>query len=61
MILSAKERDERIKARCEEFKAGEVAEAVFTASLFALGMRGEAIRTEVRLNWPEKPFRVRAS
>lgn len=53
-ILSSKERDERIAARCAEFKAGEISESVFRASLFALGMRGEAIRTEVWLNWPEK-------
>lgn len=54
MILSWQERKERIEARCAEFKAGEISEAVFTASLFALGVRGEAIRTEVKLNWPEK-------
>lgn len=53
MILSQRERDERIDARAAEFKAGEMTEAVFRACLFALRMRGEDINMTVRANWPE--------
>ena len=54
MRLSHTERQERIDVRTAEFKAGEMTEAVYRACLYALGMRGEDISTEVRLNWPEK-------
>ena len=54
MILSFRERQERIDARAAEFRAGEMSEEVYRACLFALGMRGRDIDTEVRLNWPEK-------
>ena len=54
MRLSYQEVRERIDARTAEFKAGEMSEEVYRACLFALGMRGQDITTEVRLNWPEK-------
>ena len=54
MILSSRERQERIDARTAEFKAGEMSEEVYRACLYALGMRGQDITTEVHLNWPEK-------
>ena len=54
MRLSHTERQERIDARTAEFKAREISEEVYRASLFALGMRGQDITTEVNLNWPDK-------
>ena len=59
MKLSHEEIKERYEARCAEFKTGEISEAVFAASLFALGYRGQAIRTEVKLNWPDENVRSR--
>jgi len=52
MILSWREREERADARAAEFKAGEIDEDVFRASLFALRYRGDDIDMAVRANWP---------
>ncbi len=57
MRLSHEEIQERAGARSAEFKAGEMTEAVYRASLFALGFRGDDISMEVRRNWPEKKFK----
>lgn len=43
MILSWREREERKQARADEFRAGEISEQVFRASLFALRYRGDEI------------------
>lgn len=52
MILSWREREERANARAAEFKAREISEPVFRASLFALRFRGDDIDMAVRANWP---------
>lgn len=52
MTLTWQEREERKEAREAEFKAGEITEPVFRASLFALLYRGDDIEFAVRANWP---------
>lgn len=52
MILSSREREERAQARADEFKRGELTEAVFRASLFALRYRGDDIDFWVSENRP---------
>jgi len=54
MRLTHEEIQERAEARSAEFKAGEMTEPVYRASLFVLGFRGDDISMEVRRNWPEK-------
>ena len=51
-ILSFRSRQERIEARSAEFKAGEMTEAVYRASLYALGLRLDDIDHQVRFNAP---------
>ena len=46
--------DERVVVASCQFARGQMTEAVYRASLYAAGMRGDAIETEVRLN---RPFR----
>ncbi len=46
--------EERIATATSQFERGAITEAVFRASLFAAGKRGQDIETEVRLN---RPFR----
>lgn len=43
---------ERYAARTDEFKSGVISEALYRASLFGLGYRGEDIEMEVRANRP---------
>jgi molecular chaperone DnaK (HSP70) len=55
-IISFKERQERIVARAAERQAGELTDATFRASLFALGMRGDDIAMEARHCAPAPPY-----
>jgi hypothetical protein len=56
MILSFSERQERIKARADEYRAREATEASASASLFALRMRGDDITHTLRSNEPPVRF-----
>lgn len=49
----------RYNEACRAFKAGEMTEAVFRATLFGLGYRGGEISSEVNLNWPVDNGKVR--
>lgn len=55
MILSYSEREERKQARIAEYLDGTISETVLSASLFALGMRGDdlkiAVREQVRIRY----------
>ncbi len=51
-IISFKERQERIAARAAEHKSGELTEAAFRASLYAMGLRNDDIGHEVRSSSP---------
>lgn len=51
-ILSFRSKQERIEARGAEYKAGEISEAVFRASLYALGLRLDDLDHEVRFYAP---------
>ena len=48
--------EERKATAVSQFERGAISEAVFRASLFAAGMRGEAIDVEVRLHGPPAPM-----
>lgn len=52
MRLSHAETEERVEARAAEYKAGEISEHVFRASLFALRYRGDDIEFLVRQHAP---------
>lgn len=55
MILSYSEREERKQVRIAEYLDGTISETVLSASLFALGMRGDdlkiAVREQVRIQY----------
>lgn len=55
MHLSREEREERKLARIDQFKSGDLTEAVFRASMFALGQRMDEIDFLVHLHQPPKP------
>ncbi len=48
--------EERKATAVSQFERGAISEAVFRASLFAAGMRGEAIDVEVRLHGLPAPM-----
>jgi hypothetical protein len=56
MILSFRERQERIKARADEYRSRESTEPTTSAALFAAGMRGDDIGHTLRSNEPTSRF-----
>ena len=50
--------EERKATAVSQFERGAISEAVFRASLFAAGMRGEAIDVEVRLHGSPQAGRI---
>jgi hypothetical protein len=47
-------RDAKLENACRQYREGNWSEAVFKASLYALGLRGRDIETEVNLNYPKR-------
>ena len=45
--------EERLAKTNRLFRTGSMTIAVYQATLYGLGMRGQAIETETNLNWPK--------
>ena len=45
----------RYNEACRLFTAGQMSEAVFGATLFGLGWRGQELRSEINLHEPPRP------
>jgi hypothetical protein len=54
-MLDQRDQEERIQARGQEYFAGEMSEAQFSAYLFGMKLRGEDIRHKMREYAPPAP------
>ena len=51
----------KLTAAVDEFMARKISDAVFMGSLFSLGFRGNALRTEFSFRWDERYLQEKAS